>query len=115
MLSAVPVIDLTAVLAARDGAGAGVSGEDAWARGSEVAQLCVALAESLRSTGCVVVRDPRVAAADNARFLDMMERYFAQDAAAKMAEARPELHYQVRCSARRAAEEAGSHARHSDG
>jgi hypothetical protein len=64
-----------------------------------VARLCAEVAESLRSTGCVVVRDPRVAAADNARFLDMMERYFAQDAELKMAQARPELHYQVRDSA----------------
>jgi hypothetical protein len=97
------VVDLEAVLAARDGAGAAASGEGGehtWARGGgEVARLCAEVAESLRSTGCVVVRDPRVAAADNARFLDMMERYFAQDAELKMAQARPELHYQVRDSA----------------
>lgn len=99
----VRVVDLEAVLAARDGARAGTSGEGGehtWARGGgEVARLCAEVAESLRSTGCVVVRDPRVAAADNARFLDMMERYFAQDAELKMAQARPELHYQVRDSA----------------
>ena len=63
-----------------------------------------AYAEAALATPGVTARcggeaDPRVAAADNARFLDMMERYFAQDAELKMAQARPELHYQVRDSA----------------
>ena len=48
------------------------------------------------ATGCVVVRDPRTSEADSKRFLDMMERYFSQGVAAKMADVRPELHYQVR-------------------
>ncbi|KAK9842098.1 hypothetical protein WJX81_008332 [Elliptochloris bilobata] len=56
---------------------------------------CRALAECLRATGCVVVRDPRTSEADSKRFLDMMERYFGQDVAAKMADVCPELHYQV--------------------
>ena len=42
-----------------------------------------------------MVRDPRTSEADSKRFLDMMERYFSQDVSAKMADARPELHYQV--------------------
>lgn len=41
------------------------------------------------------VRDPRVHAADNEQFLDMMERYFGQPYAVKLAQARPDLHYQV--------------------
>jgi len=44
----------------------------------------------------VVVRDPRTSEYDSKRFLDMMERYFTQDRAAKMADVRPHLHYQVR-------------------
>lgn len=47
------------------------------------------------ATGCVVVRDPRTSEADSKRFLDMMERYFSQGVTAKMADVRPELHYQV--------------------
>ena len=42
-----------------------------------------------------MVRDPRTTEADSQRFLDMMERYFSQDVAAKMADVRPELHYQA--------------------
>jgi hypothetical protein len=53
-------------------------------------------AAALPATGCLVVRDPRTSEADSRRFLDMMERYFCQDADAKMADARPELHYQAR-------------------
>ena len=41
------------------------------------------------------MRDPRTSEADSKRFLDMMERYFSQDVSAKMADAHPELHYQV--------------------
>eukprot|EP00208_Stichococcus_sp_RCC1054_P003881 CAMPEP_0206142736 /NCGR_PEP_ID=MMETSP1473-20131121/18057_1 /ASSEMBLY_ACC=CAM_ASM_001109 /TAXON_ID=1461547 /ORGANISM="Stichococcus sp, Strain RCC1054" /LENGTH=383 /DNA_ID=CAMNT_0053537849 /DNA_START=242 /DNA_END=1393 /DNA_ORIENTATION=- len=58
-------------------------------------RLAKGIAESLRRTGCCVVRDPRVGPQDNCQFLDTMEAYFAQPAAAKMADARPELHYQV--------------------
>ena len=65
-------------------------------RSSErVQQLCRAVANCLRETGCLVVRDPRVKAEDNKAFLDMMERYFAQSTAAKLKDTRPELHFQV--------------------
>mmetsp|Transcript_30526 Transcript_30526/g.58781 ORF Transcript_30526/g.58781 Transcript_30526/m.58781 type:complete len:354 (+) Transcript_30526:217-1278(+) len=57
--------------------------------------LCREVAKCLKNMGCVVVRDPRVSSAHNDAFLDMMERYFEQDEACKMAEAHPELHYQV--------------------
>ena len=41
------------------------------------------------------MRDPRVTAADNGQFLDLMERYFSQPPHMKQAEARPDLHFQV--------------------
>ena len=43
----------------------------------------------LHEYGCLVVRDSRVSQADNNRFIDMMERYFEQDDAAKRADSRP--------------------------
>lgn len=60
-----------------------------------VEQLCQSVADCLRDTGCLVIRDPRVLAEDNMAFLDMMERYFAQSTAAKMEDSRPDLHFQV--------------------
>ena len=60
------------------------------------AAVATAIADALVTTGCVVVRDPRVDEADNARFLDLLQAYFAQSAAAKAADVRPDLHYQVR-------------------
>ncbi|CAI5953144.1 unnamed protein product [Closterium sp. NIES-65] len=53
------------------------------------------MAECLRATSALIVRDPRCAQADNDRFLDMMESYFAQPKTTKLAHSRPELHYQV--------------------
>ena len=41
------------------------------------------------------MRDPRVQIQDNVSFLNMMERYFEQPAALKMADVRRHLHYQV--------------------
>lgn len=48
-------------------------------------RLAKGIAESLRRTGCCVVRDPRVGPQDNCQFLDTMEAYFAQPAAAAAA------------------------------
>lgn len=59
------------------------------------AALCERLANCMRDTGCVVVRDPRVSIDDNDRFLDLMERYFSQPKSQKRQQTRPELHYQV--------------------
>jgi hypothetical protein len=42
------------------------------------------------------VRDPRVNAHDNSRFLDMLEAYFAQPHEVKLADVHSELCYQVR-------------------
>ncbi|KAL7419225.1 hypothetical protein Q5752_006062 [Cryptotrichosporon argae] len=54
-----------------------------------------ALAESLITTGAVVVRDARARAADNDAFLDLFEDYFALPATELTADERPELGYQV--------------------
>lgn len=54
---------------------------------------CQRVAEALQSYGCLVVRDPRVNATKNEKFLDMMECYF--DSSDGKRDARPELHYQV--------------------
>lgn len=54
------------------------------------------------------VRDPRVDTRDNEAFLDLMEAYFAQPLAAKMADARPELAYQARRRQQQAAGGCGS-------
>ncbi|CAI5492276.1 unnamed protein product [Closterium sp. Naga37s-1] len=62
---------------------------------ASVAETCRAMAECLRATSALIVRDPRCAQADNDRFLDMMESYFAQPKTTKLAHSRPELHYQV--------------------
>lgn len=64
-------------------------------RPEAVDQLCQSVADCLRDTGCLVIRDPRVLAEDNMAFLNMMERYFAQSTAAKMKDSRPDLHFQV--------------------
>lgn len=62
---------------------------DAAARAAE----CAKAAASLHATGCLYVKDARVAAVDNERFLDLLERYFAASDGKR--DARPELHYQV--------------------
>lgn len=78
-----PVVDLSAFLA---GDASDPAAQDA----------CRAVAECLRDTGALIVRDPRVNAQDNSRFLDMMEQYFSQPHEAKLADVHSELCYQVR-------------------
>ena len=56
---------------------------------------CAKCAESLKRFGVVVLRDPRVTEAHNNSFLDTMEAYFNQPHELKIADTRPELHYQV--------------------
>ena len=53
------------------------------------------LVNILRKQSFVIVRDPRVSAADNDRYLDMMERYFAQPEETLRKDERPEVYYQV--------------------
>ncbi|KAK9838948.1 hypothetical protein WJX74_006582 [Apatococcus lobatus] len=79
-----PTIDLSPFLAQRFEA-----------PNSAVQELCRRVADCLSSTGCVVIKDPRVASEDNSHFVDLMERYFSQAAGVKHQDARPELHYQV--------------------
>ena len=62
---------------------------------SSVKQLAETVADCLRTTGALIVRDPRVSEADNNRFLDMFERYYEQPVEKKMKDVHPELHYQV--------------------
>ena len=58
-------------------------------------ETCSRLASILRKQSFVVVRDPRVSAADNDRYLDMMERYFSQPEEVLRQDERPEVYYQV--------------------
>ena len=60
-----------------------------------VLELCRCMTECLRETGVLVVRDPRVDASNNDRFLNTMERYFERPLEQKLKDARPELAYQV--------------------
>lgn len=78
-----PVVDLSLFLGAADPAL------------PEVQRLCEAVAVCLRDSSALVVRDPRVDPADNGRFLSLMESYFAQPTAERMADVRPDLDYQV--------------------
>jgi isopenicillin N synthase-like dioxygenase len=54
---------------------------------------CRKIADALHRYGVVVIRDPRVPAKDNDRYLDMMETYFALSDGVR--DARPEYSYQV--------------------
>jgi len=37
---------------------------------------CKLLAQTLKETSCLIIKDPRVSEDDNNKFLDMMERYY---------------------------------------
>lgn len=78
LAAVIPVIDFGTFLE---------TGEDA----AESARVVSAFEEF----GAVVVHDPRVSAAANDLFLDMMEQYFEQPETKKLADARPQLQYQV--------------------
>lgn len=62
---------------------------------AEVQDACRLVADTLASSGALVVHDPRVSSADNSAFLDMMEDYFSQPHDKKMADVRATLAYQV--------------------
>jgi isopenicillin N synthase-like dioxygenase len=83
-----PLVDLAPYLD-RAVAGGGAAGEEA------VRALCATVSASLRDTGALLVKDPRCPAADNDRFLDVVEHYFARSADSKCLQERPNLHYQV--------------------
>lgn len=83
-----PVVDLAPFLQAAAG--------DAPAEAEEALRaLCATVSASLRDTGALLVKDPRCTAADNDRFLDVVERYFARSDDSKRLQERPHLHYQV--------------------
>lgn len=69
--------------------------ENAVVHGQRDPHLCSSIANCLRDTGCLVIRDPRVTAKDNDRFLNLMESYFALPPKRRASEIREELHYQV--------------------
>jgi len=79
---ALPVVDLDLLLA---------HGEN----GEQVMRECRKAAEALILYGAVIVKDSRVAEADNEAFLDLLEDYFAQSAERLKEDERPELGYQV--------------------
>jgi isopenicillin N synthase-like dioxygenase len=89
LAGALPVIDISAFIA-------GDASDPA------VLDACRAVAQSLRDTGALIVRDPRVNAGDNSRFLDMMEAYFSQPHEVKLADVHPELCYQASATRLRA-------------
>jgi len=62
---------------------------------SESLKDCNSLAETLKKTSCLIIKDPRVTEADNNRFLDMMERYYRLPHDIKMKDVHPELSYQL--------------------
>lgn len=64
-------------------------------KSSEAIQDCLAIAETLKKTSCIIIKDPRVTEEDNLKFLDMMERYYDQPRDLKMKDVHPELSYQL--------------------
>lgn len=62
---------------------------------TDIFLMCHSIAIHLKSTGALVVRDPRVDASKNDRFLNTMEAYFARPTDVKLKDARPDLAYQV--------------------
>ena len=52
--------------------------------------------QDLRQTSCLVVKDPRVPFEKNKAFLDLMEDYFDRPEQDKLADVRPDRHFQVR-------------------
>ena len=61
----------------------------------EALEACETVAQELRHKGILIVRDPRVSEADNAAFLDLLERYFARDECDRMRDVRGDIGYQV--------------------
>jgi isopenicillin N synthase-like dioxygenase len=56
---------------------------------------CKEMADYLRDTGILVIKDPRVSADEAAAFTNLMQRYYGQQSTALMRDARPECAYQV--------------------
>jgi len=62
---------------------------------TDLLSLCHSVSAHLKNTGALVVKDPRVDASKNDRFLNTMEAYFARPREVKLRDARPNLAYQV--------------------
>jgi len=62
---------------------------------NDALEACKALAETLRKTSCLIIRDPRVSHEESMSFLDLMEDYFSQPSEAKMKDVRPQWSYQL--------------------
>jgi len=62
---------------------------------AEALESCKRLAETLKKTSCLIIRDPRVSEEDNNTFLSMMEQYYDQPNELKMKDVHPELSYQL--------------------
>lgn len=56
---------------------------------------CQKVLSALKTTSCLVVRDPRVCETDNVAFLNMVERYFSQPREELEKDVRPDLSYQL--------------------
>jgi len=56
---------------------------------------CQTLLNNLKSTSCLIVRDPRVHEEDNISFLNLVEKYFSQPHEILMKDVRPDLSYQL--------------------
>jgi len=56
---------------------------------------CKLLAETLKLTSCLIIKDPRVSEEDNNNFLSMMEKYWDLPHNQKMKDVHPELSYQL--------------------
>lgn len=99
MEDALPVFDLAPLVRLLEASSSSSSSPTSLAAAldadPDVAALCRGIAQSLASTSCLLVRDPRVPPTASAAFLDALEDYFARPHALKMHDCRPHLHYQV--------------------
>mmetsp|Transcript_414 Transcript_414/g.686 ORF Transcript_414/g.686 Transcript_414/m.686 type:complete len:359 (-) Transcript_414:282-1358(-) len=59
------------------------------------AEDCKKIASMLHRTGIVIVRDPRVDASENDKFIDNMEKYYELEEKEKMKDVHPEYFYQI--------------------
>eukprot|EP01132_Coremiostelium_polycephalum_P005623 gene5623-6998_t len=62
---------------------------------AEALEDCKNLVKTLQETSCLVIKNPNVIEEDNAKFLDMMEQYYAQPVEALMKDVHPEWSYQL--------------------
>lgn len=61
----------------------------------EAHEACQKLVAILKSTSCLIVKDPRVREEDNVAFLNLVEKYFSQPRDNLMSDVHPELSYQL--------------------